>query len=349
MLDQKLLEGWTLPSEAYLSEAFAQWEFEELWPRAWSLLGDSSVLKEPRSYRCYDFFGESLVLIRDSQNEMRLLSNVCRHRAGPIFKKQQARYKSLTCQYHAWSYKESGELLRAPEMGQAKNFKLSDYCLPRFPLERWGPLLFSRLREGTSFKDWLGEISSEVPPELLSRLEYRERRDYSVRCNWKLYVDNYLEGYHLRSVHPRLSRELDYEAYRSETRAWHSRQWAPTRQESNIYTEGQSPEAHYYWLFPHLMLNLYQGILQTNVVEPVGIDECRVRFDWWAIPEVSAKRLEELIGFSEEIQEEDREICEWVQKNLRSRFYRQGRYSPTRENALHHFHQLIESIKKQIS
>jgi choline monooxygenase len=177
------------------------------------------------------------------------------------------------------------------------------------------------------------------------------RRRYEVACNWKAYVDNYLEGYHIPLVHPGLHRELDYGAYRVETARYHSRQHAPLRPVAGeaagrkyVPTEADA-DAEYYWLFPNVTLNLYQGLLQTNAIEPLGVDRTAVLFDWYAAeppadPTADAT-WQTLVAFSDEIQAEDAEICAAVQRNLRSRAYDRGRYAPARENGVHHFHGLL--------
>jgi choline monooxygenase len=107
-------------------------------------------------------------------------------------------------------------------------------------------------------------------------------------------------------------------------------------------------EAVYVWLFPNVMLNVYMGQMQTNVVIPVGHDRCKVVFEWYATTPPADPATDgewaKLLAFSDEIQDEDIEICEIVQRNLRSRIYDRGRYSAARENGVHHFHSLLHEF-----
>ena len=172
-----------------------------------------------------------------------------------------------------------------------------------------------------------------------------------------MYVDNYLEGYHIPLVHPGLFRELDYAAYRVETAEYSSKQHAPIRRRANeesLYRRNLKPEvepeALYYWLFPNLMLNLYPDNLQTNVILPLGHDRTLTRFEWFVSDEHRPGLEEELarsLEFSDEVQQEDIEICEAVQRGLRSNTYQSGRYSVARENGLHHFHGLLSRFLQQ--
>jgi choline monooxygenase len=180
----------------------------------------------------------------------------------------------------------------------------------------------------------------------LERLRLRKRVDYEVACNWKAYVDNYLEGYHIPIVHPALFRELDYKAYRVETSRFSSRQHAPLRREGAVFAGGTdgADAALYYWVFPNLMLNLYPGNLQVNLVLPLGPERTLTRFEWYVeepLEPPAAEAFERSVALSEQVQREDTEICEAVQRGLRSATYRQGRYSVQRENGVHHFHGLL--------
>jgi choline monooxygenase len=168
-----------------------------------------------------------------------------------------------------------------------------------------------------------------------------------------VYVDNYLEGYHLPVVHPGLHKELDYDQYRVEPHRWFSIQHAPLRpvhggQPDRKYDPAATevPEAVYVWLFPNVMLNVYMGQMQTNVVLPLSHDRTRVVFEWYATepPAGDDPSWTKLLAFSDEIQDEDIEICEAVQRNLRSRVYDRGRYSAKRENGVHHFHGLLHEF-----
>ena len=181
------------------------------------------------------------------------------------------------------------------------------------------------------------------------------RKEWEIACNWKIYVDNYLEGYHVPVVHPGLHKELDYDNYVVEPRRYFSIQHAPLRPVESTTaarrydpSETSVPEAVYAWLFPNMMLNVYLGQMQTNVVLPLGHDRCKVVFEWYAEnPPQDASRDEsrtKLLAFSDEIQDEDVEICEIVQRNLRSRVYDRGRYSAKRENGVHHFHSLLHEF-----
>ena len=198
----------------------------------------------------------------------------------------------------------------------------------------------------------LEETLENLPETLAGRglesMRLASRKDWTVACNWKVYVDNYLEGYHIPIVHPSLFKELDYARYETQTHRSYSLQRAPLRQDA----PGQLPrgddsaedEALYFWIFPNLMINVYADNFSTNLILPLGHDRTLTVFEWYfRDPEDIAVRetVRSMVAFSDEIQLQDIAICEAVQKGLKSRTYERGRYSVRRENGVHHFHRLL--------
>lgn len=174
------------------------------------------------------------------------------------------------------------------------------------------------------------------------------RRDWTVECNWKVYVDNYLEGYHIPIVHPSLMKELDYARYVTETRRRYSLQHSPIRESGpgRLRRSAQEDEALYFWVYPNLMLNVYPDNFSTNLIVPLSPRRTLTVFEWF-FPDPGRPSVQETvrqtIEFSDEIQREDIAICEAVQKGLESRTYDVGRFSVRRESGVHHFHRLYAS------
>jgi choline monooxygenase len=246
--------------------------------------------------------------------------------------------------------------LRAPEMDGVENFRPEDMRLVPVQVATWGPLVFANLDgKAPPLLEVLEDVPGRVAAFRCEAMRYVMRKEWNLACNWKVYVDNYLEGYHVPVVHPGLHKELDYDHYRVEPHRYFSIQHAPLRPASASATgrrydpnETAVAEAVYVWLFPNVMLNMYMGQMQTNVVLPLAHDRTRVVFEWYAndVPDDPATdpRWSRLVEFSGEIQREDVEICEVVQRNLRSRVYDRGRYSAARENGVHHFHSLLHEF-----
>jgi choline monooxygenase len=173
-----------------------------------------------------------------------------------------------------------------------------------------------------------------------------------MKCNWKTYVDNYLEGYHLPSVHPALNRELNYNAYTVESYARHVRQWSPIRgAQPGDETPRRYPEARedltadYFWIFPNWMLNCYPDNVSLNIILPLEPERTLAIFEWY-LPEenLGSEAARKSVNFSDEVQLEDMAICEIVQKNLHSRSYDHGRYSVKQERGVHAFHRMYREL-----
>jgi choline monooxygenase len=344
--DPDLATAATPPARWYVDPEFLDREKDRVFGRTWQLVGRAAAVAAPGDFFTCEVGREPLIVVRDVAGSLRALSNVCRHRAGPVAR-GSGRRQSFQCGYHGWTYALDGRLLTTPEFDGAQRFDRAQAALPEAYVASWGGFAFVNLDPAApALADALGGIVEETRPLALEALSLRRRVDYEVACNWKVYVDNYLEGYHIPIVHPALFRELDYKAYRVDTAGLVSRQHTPLRQEGEVFAGGAggTDEAFYYWVFPNLMLNLYPGNLQVNLVVPLGPERTLTRFEWYVAEPLDAaaeQAFEKSVALSEQVQREDMDICEAVQRGLRSATYRQGRYSVRRENGVHHFHGLL--------
>jgi choline monooxygenase len=342
VFEPDLARAGTLPSSWYRDPAVFARETARVFGRTWQLVARAADLQEPGAYVTATVGGEPVLVCRSDAGPLRALSNVCRHRAGPVARGAGTR-RSFQCGYHGWTYDLEGHLVATPEFEGVRDFDRAAHGLPSFRAAEWAGLVFVNTDAAAPpLAEVLGEIPSETAHLALAALRPFRTVDYEVACNWKVYVDNYLEGYHIPLVHPALFRELDYAAYRVEPREWHSRQHAPVRASAPVYGSAGGAAALYYWVFPNLMLNVYPDHLQTNLVLPLAPERTRVRFEWSAAGGGgSAERLAPSLALADAVQQEDAAICESVQKGLASSTYRAGRYSVRRENGVHHFHGLV--------
>lgn len=348
--DPHLAAAHTPPSDWYLDPERLRLEERRIFARTWQVVGREEALAQPGDYLTASVAGEPLVVARGDDGRLRAFSNVCRHRAGPVAVGCGRRH-TLQCRYHGWTYALDGRLLATPEFEGVTGFAREAQSLPAARVESWAGFVFVNLDpQAPALGDVLGGIPAETAALPLERMRLYKTHDYELACNWKVYVDNYLEGYHIPTVHPGLFAQLDYNAYRVETARFHSKQYAPLRTgaQDSLYhrhlPEGEQPLALYYWLFPNLMLNIYPDNVQINVILPLGPERTLTRFEWYVLDPQRPGLGEEFarsFAFSDEVQQEDIAVCEAVQRGLRSRMYTSGRYSVRRENGLHHFHGLL--------
>ena len=344
--DERLPFAATLPSGLYTDPRFLELEKERVFSRTWQLVGREEQVREPGQFFTAVVADEPVLVVRGQDETLRALSNVCRHRAGPVASGSGA-CKALRCGYHGWSYGLDGRLTNAPEFDGVKDFEKEKIRLPSFGVETWLGLVFVNLAAGApALSESLGDLQEQLSRRGVFDMRLTLRKDWDVACNWKVYVDNYLEGYHIPIVHPGLMKEIDYARYRTQTRALWSEQHAPIKAEGGgrLRKERPEDEARFFWIYPNLMLNVYPDNFSTNLILPLSHDRTLTVFEWYfrdPQSEETQHKLAQTVAFSDEIQLEDIGICEAVQRGLRSRTYDRGRYSVARENGVHQFHGLL--------
>jgi phenylpropionate dioxygenase-like ring-hydroxylating dioxygenase large terminal subunit len=348
--EERIARAATLPSRWYTDPQILELEKQKVFGCAWQLVGRADQVARPGDYFTTSIADEPIIIARGEDETLRAFSNVCRHRAGPVASGSGTR-RVFQCGYHGWSYSLDGRLLGTPEFDGVECFSKEAVCLTQFRVETWGALVFVNLDQDSAT---LGETLEDLPSLIshcdLTTMEFAARKDWFVDCNWKVYVDNYLEGYHIPIVHPSLNREIDYARYRTETKRYYSKQHSPIKDSAirlQKDPEALKNEAQFLWVFPNLMLNVYPNNYSTNLIVPLGPERTLTIFEWYfRDPDTSdvQEELKSAIEFSDEIQREDIAICEAVQRGLRSRTYTSGRYSVKRENGVHHFHGLLSEF-----
>lgn len=347
----------TMPARWYTDPEFLEIEKQKIFWKTWQPVGRvDDVLRAGDFFTC-EVVGQPLVIVRGKDDQLRAFYNVCPHRAGVVADGRGNR-KSLQCKYHGWTYDLEGKLMRAPEFEGVKDWNKDAVCLSSVKVQAWGPWVFVNLDPNAApMSEVYGKIHGEIADSgfNIDNMKLIERRDYIIDCNWKVYVDNYLEGYHLPIAHPGLFREVDYDKYEVETFRYYSKQHAPIRDvdprevRDRRYVRSGEGEANalYYWIFPNVMLNVYLDNTSINIILPLGHDKTLTIFEWYFETPGTADgwgSMQDVIAFSDEIQQEDIELCEWVQRGLKSNAYNQGRFSALRENGVHHFQSLVHEF-----
>jgi choline monooxygenase len=354
-IDADISRAWSLPARFYTDSAIFAEEKDRIFARTWQVVGHRHQLMNPGDFFTVDLQGEPLLLVRGSGGELRGFYNVCRHRAGPPAEGCGSR-KLFRCGYHGWTYGLDGKLVSAPEFENVQEFDRSYFALEPVRVEEWFNLIFVNLDANAGpLINSLAELPQQAGRFGFGGMKLFERRTYEMKCNWKNYVDNYLEGYHLPSVHPGLNRELDYNGYIVEPYARHVRQFSPIRGAQTgdttprRYQEAQEDlTTDYFWIFPNWMLNCYPDNVSLNIVLPLDAERSLAIFEWY-LPDndLGSAAAKASVEFSDQIQMEDIAICERVQKNLHSRSYQRGRYSVKQEKGVHAFHRMYAEIMQR--
>ncbi len=291
--------------------------------------------------------------MRGNDGVLRGFYNVCRHHAAAVVTAPCGQVAILHCPYHGWNYGLDGSLKGMPEFDGVKNFDRQQNGLVPVKVETWEKFVFVNFDpEAVPLRDFLGRLSKRIAPLGVGKLHYFDSRLYDIHCNWKVFIDNYLDGgYHVPHLHRGLNSVLDYKQYTIENEDRYCLQSSPmvvSTEDAATGATRKGDRAWYFWQYPNLMINCYEGYMDTNLVIPLDVDHCRVIFDFY-FADVSDSHREynqQSVAVGARVQDEDLEICEAVQRGLKSRSYRAGRLSVRREAGEHLFHRLLAADLK---
>lgn len=335
----KLVES--LPAQAYCDPARYEIERDRVFRPAWILAGYSHQFREPGDYVA-DAFAEWPVLIQlGNDQQLRAFHNVCAHRAGPLVWDGEGRQANLVCRYHGWVYTQEGDLRSARDFGAEDIGVENPDCLGLSPVrvQTWRGFVFICMDSETpDLIEWLGDFPRECEGYPIESYLFHSRSVRPMKCNWKTYSDNFLEGYHVPIVHPLLNREVEGLSYRVVTKG--DRRWnlhvAPPRHDETAFT------GVFLWFWPNFSLNIFQGGFAVERWMPRGADQTDLVFEYFFEP--GHPTADEIVETSEIVALEDLTISEYVQRNLRAGVYKTGFLSPRHENGLADFKELLGEV-----
>jgi choline monooxygenase len=353
--DAPLERASTIPSAWYVDPRVMELERRTTFSRAWQVAGRVDQVREAGGFCTSELASaEPVVIVRGDDKVVRGFFNVCRHHAAAVATEAEGCAKVLRCPYHGWTYSLDGQLKGTPDFAGVDAFDRSANGLVSIETAAWHKWIFVRAdRTGCTLNEFLGQdLADRIGPLDLDGLTFFARRHYTLACNWKVFVDNYLDGgYHVPHLHKRLDSVLDYGRYTIDNGERFCVQSSPLVDKTasrRTRTVRQGERAHYFWIYPNFMINWYSGAMDTNLVIPRGIDRTEVVFDFYVADVSKRARQRNLasVALSEQIQEEDVSICASVQRGLSSRAYRAGRLSVRREAGEHLFHRLLAADLK---
>lgn len=196
-----VLEAETLPAWCYTSAPFYQREVERIWKKVWNFLGSADHIPNAGDYFTLDFAGTPLIILRDQEGMLHAYVNTCRHRGSQLLE-GEGNCRRIVCPYHSWTYELNGRLRGAPEMDKTIGFDKSEYGLIPIRLETWGGFIFVTFDDDASpLEAFLGDLPQRLAPYRLEDMALVRRKSYDIACNWKLFVENAKEAYHIATVH----------------------------------------------------------------------------------------------------------------------------------------------------
>ena len=349
-----LAEASTIPSAWYVDAGVADLESENVFSKTWQVIGRTDQIQKPGDFLTFTVAGEPIVAVRGTDGQLRAFYNVCRHHAAAVVTEPCGHAQILHCPYHGWNYGLDGSLKGMPEFEGVKGFDRGANGLVPVKVATWEKFVLVNLDSNAEpVERFLGRIMQRMAPLEVTKLHYVASRQYDIACNWKVFVDNYLDGgYHVPHLHKGLNSVLDYKQYTIENEDRYCLQSSPMVSSDEDAATGatrKGDRAWYFWQYPNFMINCYAGYMDTNLVIPVDVDHCRVVFDFYfgeIATEAARKYNEESIAVGDRVQSEDLGICEAVQRGLKSRAYGAGRLSVRREAGEHLFHRLLAADLK---
>jgi choline monooxygenase len=348
----------TIATDFYLNPDHYQKAKEKIFANSWQFVGDTDQVKEAGWVTPINllesYVDEPLVLSRDKQGNLHCLSNVCTHR-GNLIVERPCKLNDIRCKYHGRRFQLDGKFLSMPEFKEVENFPTKDDDLTELPLFQLGKWLFTSLNPTIKSDVYFSDIMNRISWMPLEEFRFRPdlSNEYTVEANWALYCENYLEGFHIPFVHAGLNSIIDYGNYTTELFKYSSLQLGLAKdKDSEVFDlPSSSPDfgkqvaGYYFWVFPNMMFNFYPWGLSINIVKPTGIATCNVSFLSYVWDE---NKLRQGAGANlHQVEMEDEDVVQNVQKGIRSRFYKHGRYSVTRETGTHHFHQLLAKFMNE--
>lgn len=203
-------EAHCLPAWCYADEAFFELERKAVFGRSWVGVGRQELLPNPGDYRTLEVAGTPIIIVRGEDMVLRAFSNACRHR-GMRLLDGEGSCSAISCPFHGWKYKLNGDLLGVPHMEHAVGFDRKTFGLTPVRLGVSDGFIFVCLDpDQMSLDDWLGDFSQRHAPYGFGNLRCTWQTTYEVACNWKPFVEVFMEYYHLKWVHAETFDTIDY-------------------------------------------------------------------------------------------------------------------------------------------
>lgn len=350
-IDPQIKTALTIPSTFYTSPHWYEMAKDKIFAKTWQFCLNADELKQAGQIvpltLLPGLLNEPIMFVRDPDNVLRCLSNVCTHR-GSLLVTSSCVAQKIKCPYHGRRFTLCGDFMHMPAFEQAENFPSESDNLSNIPFNQLGKFLFASINPSATFQAVFSDIIKRLSWLPLNEMYFdtNRARDYQINAHWALYVENYLEGLHIPFVHPALRNVLDFGNYTYELGRYANLQLAIASEGEECFDlptdspdYGKRIAAYYYWIFPNTMLNFYPWGCSVNVVKPAGPALTNISFLPFVLDESKLGRGAG--GDLDTVEREDEAIVELVQQGIQSRCYTRGRYSPTMEKCTHHFHQLI--------
>ena len=300
------------------------------------MFAPAAKLETPGQYVAEEVAGYPIFVTVEPDGDLRGFHNVCPHRAGVIVWPGDGVTGNLVCRYHGWAFGWDGSLKAARDFGDDPGLCPGERSLVSVHVKKWRNFVFVCLGDNPpEFESAIAPFAEACAPFDMEAMSYRHRLVRVLECNWKTYVDNYLEGYHVPLIHPSLSRALDMSTYRVEVP---DESYCIHKSDT---TEGSPAGGAWLFRYPNLALNVYPDGMNVERIIPIGHETTHVVYDYFAI---ESGDVDAMVELSNVVLDEDAAMCEAVQRNLNSGVYQAGRLSPRHEGSVEWFQRRLRSV-----
>lgn len=309
-------------ASAFYSPDDFETELNKVFHSGWHLAGFDFEFSDIGDYQCIQLGAQSWILC-NTHSGLECFANVCRHRGHPITE-GRGNESSFVCPYHRWRYDLNGQLDRAPNQRAIAPFDAAGICLPKGSVFVATPLVFISPNERApgdeliaSFKALASAVQSLGPA--MDELSHCETRSYSIKCNWKVALDNYLECYHCGGGHPSFCNIMKLRSYAGSNETNWSLQTAEYCGERRL-EESTPKQWGFFTSFPANIINITPGLNQLNLMQvvPTSPNTCRVDLRTWRSAHFDHELAKDMNEIIIEVKQEDIVFCEAVQKGIES-------------------------------
>lgn len=326
-----------LDPRLYVDPAVLPRERNEIFAKTWQMLGPVSQVAERGQYVAADIAGIKVFAIRGRDGKLRAFRNVCRHRGAQLLEEGTGRCATIRCPYHQWVFADDGRLINAPWFGTEPDFRAEDWPLEEIHVAEWRGLLFAAIDPQTDLVTQLGDLVAELADEPIETYQSVRTETVNFDANWKIYTDNFVEGYHIPGIHPKFFAAINFEEFKTTAHKGFIRMTAPPR-------EGLFYRGKWLWMWPNWTLSLFEGGMNTSRINPVGTRQTEQMYHFYFAdlnPALDENRSD-TIARNLAVVREDYEICVATHRNYEAGNYSAGPLSPRHEQGVHYFQERVK-------
>lgn len=320
----------------YVREDVWQAERARIFARSWQFMGPVSALAAAGSYLAIDIAGTPVFAIRGRDGQLRGFKNVCRHRGAKLLADGTGQCGLIVCPYHKWSFADTGRLVQAPWYGKDPAIIPEDWPLEPVALAEWRGLLFAALDPAESLIDQLGDLPGELADEPMETYHATDAASVSFDANWKVYTDNFVEGYHIPGTHPSFFAAIDFEAFSTTAHRGFVRMTAPPK--DGLFYRGK-----WLWMWPNWTLSLFDGGMNVSRINPTSPHHTDQHYHFFFADtsEAGAEARARSVNGTLSVVREDYQVCVETHRNYAAGAYSPGPLSGRHEKGVRYFQERV--------